>query len=87
MCDGAKSKGRVRPVSTNMIHLEAEQRVEGRGAGSLIIREGRWMVPALLASVSETWSPQGTTEAVSSCLMQRQLKPGSQLHGICDSPA
>jgi len=45
------------------------------------------MVPALLASVLETWSPQGTTEAVGSCLMQRQLKSGSQLCGIRHSPA
>lgn len=87
MCDGAKSKGRVRTFSTNMTHLKAEQRMEGRSAKSLIVRERRWMVPALLESVWETRSPQGTSEAAGSCLMQRQLEPSSLLHGICDSPA
>lgn len=41
---------------------------------------------ALPANGWETWSPQGTAEAIGHCLVQRQLKSGSQLHGICDSP-
>lgn len=39
MCDGPKSKGRVRLVSTNVTHLEGEQHVEGGCAKSLVVRD------------------------------------------------